>query len=110
MNDNPILGQLVLGYCPMIDRQRAITATRLTVFPLRPDATPDAAALFDLVAQAWPVEGQHKVVLNITSETLLHAAMLGAPPANVMLEVPAFMAGDAGKKSMLHALNKKKFA
>jgi EAL and modified HD-GYP domain-containing signal transduction protein len=105
MNDNPILGQLVLGYCPMIDRQRAITATRLTVFPLRPDATPDAAALFDLVAQAWPVEGQHKVVLNITSETLLHAAMLGAPPANVMLEVPAFMAGDAGNQSLLHALH-----
>jgi len=37
MNEHPILGQVVLGYSPMIDRQRTVTATRLTVFPVRPD-------------------------------------------------------------------------
>ena len=44
MNEHPILAQLVLGYCPMIDAKRSVTATRLTVFPLRPDVAPDAAA------------------------------------------------------------------
>jgi len=58
MNEHPILGQVVLGYCPMIDRQRAITATRLTVFPQRPDSTPDAAALLQALAEAWPAEGK----------------------------------------------------
>ena len=58
MNEHPILGQVVLGYCPMIDRQRAVTATRLTVFPLRPDAAPDAAALLQALAEVWPADGK----------------------------------------------------
>ena len=32
-----ILGQVALGYSAFIDRNRAVTATRLTVFPLKPD-------------------------------------------------------------------------
>jgi EAL and modified HD-GYP domain-containing signal transduction protein len=44
MQDHPVLGQVALGYSPMIDRQRAVVATRLTVFPERPGAEPDAAA------------------------------------------------------------------
>ena len=33
--------------------------------------------------------------LNIASEALLHDSLLrGEPPPNLMLEVPAFMAGD----------------
>ena len=35
--DIAILGQVALGYCPFIDRSRNVTATRLTVFALRPD-------------------------------------------------------------------------
>ena len=38
MQDHPILAQVVFGYSPMIDRERAVMATRLTVFPARPDA------------------------------------------------------------------------
>lgn len=40
MNEHPILGQLVLGYCPLIDRQRVVLATRLSVFALRPMPAP----------------------------------------------------------------------
>ena len=32
--DAPILGQVALSYCPIIDRHRNVMATRLTVFPL----------------------------------------------------------------------------
>ena len=45
MTEHPILGQVALGYSPMIDRQRAVMATRLTVFPARPEMALDAAAL-----------------------------------------------------------------
>ena len=38
MSDATILGQVALGYSPFIDRNRAVSATRLTVFPLRTDA------------------------------------------------------------------------
>ena len=70
MNDHPVLGQVVLGYSPMVDRHRAITAARLTVFPSRPNVPPDASALLEAVAEVWPADGG-RVSLNVTSETAL---------------------------------------
>ena len=57
MNDNTILGQVAFGYSPFIDKSRAVTATRLTVFPLRPDTTPDVAQLLHAVGGVWPADG-----------------------------------------------------
>jgi c-di-GMP phosphodiesterase len=104
MNEHPILGQVVLGYCPMIDRQRAITATRLTVFPQRPDSTPDASALLQALAEAWPAEGKAALVLNVASEGLLRDCLAASSRPNFALEVPAFMAADAQHAAALAAL------
>jgi EAL and modified HD-GYP domain-containing signal transduction protein len=93
MQEHPILAQVVLGYSPMIDRERSVMATRLTVFPAKPDAPLDAGALLAAVAEVWP-DGAGKVSLNIVSESLLHDLMLAKPSANLMVEVPAFMATD----------------
>ena len=49
MLDDNILGQVALGYSAFIDRNRAVTATRLTVFPLRSDVILDAAQLLQAV-------------------------------------------------------------
>jgi c-di-GMP phosphodiesterase len=54
MKDHPVLAQVSLGYSPMIDRQRAVIATRLTVFPERPDSVPDAQALLRAIEEVWP--------------------------------------------------------
>ena len=43
MNDHPVLEQVALGYSPVIDPKRNVAATRLTLFPLKPDAAPPAA-------------------------------------------------------------------
>ncbi len=104
MNEHPILGQVVLGYSPMIDRQRSVVATRLTVFPARPDAPVDAGALLEAVADVWP-EGGGKVSLNVVSETLLADLLAAAPSSNLMVEVPAFMAGDPAHTAALKALH-----
>ena len=93
MQAHPILSQVVLGYSPMIDRERAVMATRLTVFPARPGAALDAGELLSAVAEVWP-DGAGKVSLNVLSETLLHDLMLARPSANLMIEVPSFMALD----------------
>jgi len=93
MQDHPILAQVVLGYSPMIDRERAVIATRLTVFPAKPDTAIDAGALLGAVGEVWP-EGSGKVSLNVSSESLLHDLMLAKPNANIMIEVPAFIAAD----------------
>ena len=72
MNEASVLGQVALGYCPMIDRQRSIMATRLTVFPLRPTAAPDAGELLQRAGlksgqptahKCWP-EHRHEGLLR----------------------------------------------
>jgi EAL and modified HD-GYP domain-containing signal transduction protein len=93
-SEHPILGQVVLGYSPMIDRQRAVIATRLTVFPAKPDLQLSSAALLEALSELWPAEGG-PVSLNIVSEQLL-LDLLAAPIAsNLWVELPAFIAGNA---------------
>ena len=99
------LGQVVLGYSPMIDRHRAITALRLTVFALRPDALPAADDLVAALAETWPVDAG-RVSLNLVGEPLLERVMHAALPVNLMLEVPAFMASDLAHAQALAALYK----
>ncbi len=99
-----ILGQVALGYSPFIDRNRTISATRLTVFPLKPDAQLDAAQLLHAVGSVWPADGG-KVSLNVASETLLQDLLKAEPASNVMIEVPAFMASDEANIPSLLALH-----
>ncbi len=102
MNDQIVLGQLALGHSPMIDRHRSITALRLTVFALRPDAPPKADALLAMLDDAWPA-GAGRVSLNIASEPLLGELLRAELPLHLMLEVPAFIAGDAAQADALRA-------
>ena len=102
-NDHPILGQVALGYSPMIDRERAVIATRLTIFPNRPDVPLDASALLAAVNEVWP-EGGGKVSLNVLSETLLADVLRTAPTSNLMIEVPAFLAVEPANVEALQQL------
>ncbi len=113
MQDHTVLGQVALGYSPMIDPQRAISALRLTVFPERPDAAPDASALLRAIEAVWPpvavVAGSRppppRVSLNLAGEALLQGVMAAAPGPQLMVEVPAFMAGDAANAAALQRLH-----
>ncbi|RQP25082.1 EAL and HDOD domain-containing protein [Piscinibacter terrae] len=100
-----ILGQVALGYSPFIDRNRAVTATRLTVFPLKPDVPLDAAQLLQTVAGVWPADGA-RVSLNVASESLLQDLLKAEVATNVMIEIPAFMAGEPDNVQALLALHK----
>jgi EAL and modified HD-GYP domain-containing signal transduction protein len=104
VTDVAILGQIALGYSPFIDRNRSVTATRLTVFPLRPDAVLDVGQLLHEVGNVWPASGA-RVSLNVVSESLLQDLMLARPSSNLMVEVPAFMAGDEANIESLKALH-----
>jgi len=113
MQDHPVLGQVALGYSPMIDPQRGVMALRLTVFPERPDAAPDAVALLRAIADVWPpaatVAGQPppraRLTLNLAGEALLRDVMAAVPGPQLMVEVPAFMAGDAAHTAALQRLH-----
>jgi EAL and modified HD-GYP domain-containing signal transduction protein len=91
MNDHPILGHIALAYSPVIDRNRAVIATRLTVFPQQQGSRLDAGALLTALAEVWPVGGG-EVWLNVLSESLLHDLMHAQPASHISIEIPAFMA------------------
>ena len=99
-----ILSHVAFGYSAFIDRNRSVVATRLTVFPMRPDALLDAGQLLEAVGEVWPPDGG-RVSLNVASESLLQDLMRARPSANLMVEVPAFMAADPLNTESLVALN-----
>lgn len=89
--DHPVLSRLLIGYAPMLDRQRAITAMRLTLFPTRPDKVPDVGELQALLAETWPVDAG-RLALNLVGEALVERMLQADWPPHLMLELPAFMA------------------
>jgi EAL and modified HD-GYP domain-containing signal transduction protein len=103
--DVGILGQVALGYSPFIDRNRTVFATRLTVFPLHAQAQLDAAQLLHAVGGVWPASGG-RVSLNVASESLLQDLLRASPSTNLMIEVPAFMAGDPVNVAAIEQLHR----
>ena len=102
--DHAILGQTALAYSPVIDRNRSVTATRLTVWPLQQGAQLDAGMLLQALAEAWPVGGQ-ALWLNVASESLLQDLMRAQPGSHILLEIPAFMACDEAHVDALCTLH-----
>ena len=95
-----VLGKVVLGYSPVIDRYEGVIATRLTVVPLRIGVTPNADALLRAIGEVWPEEGG-PVVLNVSSELLLAELMRARPNRNVMVEIPWFVAAEPANTGVL---------
>jgi len=106
VNDHPVLGQVALGYSPMFDRQRAITALRLTVFPVKPERAPDAGGLLAALSPAWP-EAAGRLLLNIVGEPWLDGLLHADLPPHLMLELPAFLASDPSRSDALLALHRR---
>ncbi len=104
MSETTILAQVALGYSPMIDPKRNVVATRLTLFPLRPDAQLDVGQLLAAVGEVWPAGGS-EASLNVLSETLLQNLLKSRPAPNLMIEVPSFMAVDPAHTESIRALH-----
>ena len=114
MFDHPLWARLVLGYSAVIDRQRSVVATRLTLAPAAADggAGIDGVDLLRELGEAWPeaagalslrmrpLEGGGgarsvaglTLVINAAGEPLLQALLAAPAVPRFALEVPAFMA------------------
>jgi c-di-GMP phosphodiesterase len=99
-----ILNQVTLGYSPLIDRNHAVSATRLSVFPLQRNVVLDAGLLLNAVSEVWPANGP-RVSLNIVSESLLGDLLKSRPSTNVMVEIPSFMASDPTNLAAIKAVH-----
>ncbi len=106
MTEAHVLGRIALAYSPMIDRHRAVTALRLTVFPLDPNNPPHAAELLEAFDEAWPKD-VGRLSLNIVSESLLEELMSTEVPTHLMIEIPAFMAIDPAHVDKIRDLHRR---
>ncbi len=129
MREHGALGQVILGYSPMVDRHRDVVATRLTMYPVKSDAVLDVAALLAELETVWPRPAtsaagkplrpldpvlagaktpsvERPVSLNIAGEGLLEAVLAAHPPGQFLIEVPAFMAADPAQADSLMALHR----
>lgn len=88
-----ILDHLILGSGAMFDARRQPMASRLTVHPDSEQTAPDPAGLLAALLESWPADAG-PMSINLTSEGWLSAMMDAAMPAHLMLEVPAFLAGE----------------
>ena len=95
-----VLGQVMLGYSPIIEQSQGVIGTRLTVVPVNAMKSIDAGALLEALADVWPSDGGI-VSLNVASETLLRDLLRARPTANVMIEVPAFVAADPSQHRLV---------
>ena len=114
MQDHPLLDHVVLGYSAVIDRQRAVVATRLTIAPQQAEAWIDGAALMRQLGDVWsesgpalslrlqpvsPAAGKTptagvSLLINAAGESLLRSLLDAPAVPRFMIEVPAFMAAD----------------
>lgn len=102
--DNDVLRNIALSYSPMVDRNRKVTATRLTVSSLRTQEALKADHLLAAIAEVWP-EGGQRVSLNIMSETLLNDLLRARPLSSVMVEIPSFIACDPANTQVIAQLH-----
>ena len=127
MLDHPLLARLVLGYSAVIDRQRSVVATRLTLAPASSDGGAsafDGAEIVDWLGQAWPdaagalslrmrpLEGGGgakasaglSLLVNAAGEALLRALLAAPATPRFAIEVPGFMMADAAAAAAAQAL------
>jgi c-di-GMP phosphodiesterase len=106
---HPVLGQVALGYSPMIDRQRSVVSTRLTVFPQSPDAAPDARALLRAIEEVWPPQGSPDATdgelapLRLDPRPLDPSRIGQAQPSNKQPLVSLNLAGEALLRGVMAA-------
>ena len=98
MFDQPVLDQLALGYSPIIDRQRGVVATRLTLFPERADAPLDVAALMQALQEVWPAPAEAaelKLTLRSLQPQTAREGGAGRAAAPAFTSVSLNIAGEA---------------
>ncbi len=91
--DAPILSQIAMSYCPIIDQDRNVMATRLIVSPLVPGRRVPADQLLAAVSEVWPADGP-TVSLSVRSESVLADLLQVHLTPNLWIEVPKFMGAD----------------
>ena len=86
MSRSTVLDSIALGYQPVWNRARQLTAVRLSVHTVQPEGV-DAEHLLQILEEDWPLSAP-PLVLAFDQTNLWQQAMTCTPVANTWLEVP----------------------
>jgi EAL and modified HD-GYP domain-containing signal transduction protein len=113
MQDSPLLGQILLGYAPIVGAGGQLSGLRLALMPDQSQTRLDASELLKWLAHAFPGDQTPRagaplqVLINIVSESLLDELMSLHPPPRFGLELPAFMTSGAERSGRFRDLHAK---
>lgn len=113
MQDSPLLGQILLGYAPIVGAGGQVSGLQLALMPAQSQTRLDAAELLKWLVHAWPGDqtpgagAPLKVLINIVSESLLDEFMGLHPPPRFGLELPTFMTSGAERSGRFRDLHAK---
>lgn len=113
MQDSPLLGQILLGYTPVVGVDGQVGGLQLALMPAHSGARLDAAELLKLLVRAFPQQVSPRsdasldVLINIVSEALLDDLIGLHPPSHFGLELPAFMTSGADRAERFRELHKR---
>jgi EAL and modified HD-GYP domain-containing signal transduction protein len=94
-----VLDSMAMGYQPIWNRARQLSAVRLEVRTLHAEAV-DAAHLMQVLGDDWP-ESAPVLIIAVDSPTMLRQALACEPVQNTWLEVPASQFEDPEKLNRL---------
>jgi c-di-GMP phosphodiesterase len=113
MQEHPVLAQVALGYSPVVNPQRQVVATRVTVFAARGEAPSSAAALLQALYSVWPapleaeaagensaVDDPLNLTLRVVDEAAAAAAAVAASQAAKAAEAAKYAAKQAAKLAL----------
>lgn len=89
----PLLGSMSMSYAPLIDRQRRIFGTRLTMLSVRPQDRLPVGLVVEQLNALWP-EAKAPVLLAPLDSELDESLLDWTPPPNAVLEIPTIALRD----------------
>jgi c-di-GMP phosphodiesterase len=89
----PLLGSISMSYAPLVDRQRRIFGTRLTMLSVRPQDRLPVGLLVEQLNSLWP-EAKAPVLLAPLDSQLDESLLAWSPPPNAVLEIPTIALRD----------------
>lgn len=89
----PLLGSMSMSYAPLVDRQRRIFGTRLTMLSVRPQDRLPVGLVVEQLTALWP-EAKAPVLLAPLDSELDESLLDWTPPPNAILEIPTIALRD----------------
>lgn len=96
----PILGSLSMSYAPLVDRERRMFGTRLTMLSIKPSDRVPVGLVLEQLSDRWP-ESRALMLLAPLDAQLDESLLECRPPSNAVVEIPAIALRDPAMQQLV---------